>query len=416
MRPLMQLLFALRGHLLALGIAMALSVPGSVLAQDRSTKALESAGVLAFGPDNVLFVGDTKGAAVHAFALRPADITPQTSIYLGNARTFEGHDLVQSIDRKLAALLGTSADQIMINNMVVHRPSKQIFLSVHRGRGPDAIPVIVKVNDGRLEVLDLDKLPHSMIRIADAPGQETLEFGQRERNLAITDITYYQGEIFVAGISNEEFASKLRRIRYPFSDRVSTSSIEIWHSVHAEFETRAPIIRQMVRDIGGAPYLIAVYACTPLVRIPLAALQDGARVHGETIGELGYGNSPIDMVDYVDASDSKEYLLVTNNSRSATRIAVADVGRAAPMPVNVPNNFGPAGVAQFPIPMTGVLHLDLLDNQWAVAIRRPPADDKRVDLHTLPLPYFFDRADQIVEMNWPGGPDPFGYRSAGPKQ
>src|SRR5882757_9395510 len=151
MRPLMQLVFALRGHLLALGIAMALSVPGAVLAQDRSTKVLESAGVLAFGPDNVLFVGDTKGAAVHAFALRPADITPQTSIYLGNARTFEGHDLVQSIDRKLAALLGTSADQIVINNMVVHRPSKQIFLSVHRGRGPDAIPVIVKVNDGRLE-------------------------------------------------------------------------------------------------------------------------------------------------------------------------------------------------------------------------------------------------------------------------
>src|ERR1700676_2974160 len=87
MRPLMQLLFALRGHLLALGIAMALSVTGSVLAQDRSTKALESAGVLAFGPDNVLFVGDTKGAAVHAFALRPTDITAQTSIYLGKGRT-----------------------------------------------------------------------------------------------------------------------------------------------------------------------------------------------------------------------------------------------------------------------------------------------------------------------------------------
>src|ERR1700704_4574411 len=91
------------------------------------------------------------------------------------------------------------------------------------------------------------------------PSQETLEFGQRERNLAITDITYYRGEIFVAGISNEEFASKLRRIHYPFPDRVSTSSIEIWHSVHAEFETRAPIIKQMVRDIDGAPYLIAVY-------------------------------------------------------------------------------------------------------------------------------------------------------------
>jgi hypothetical protein len=416
MRRFMRTLYLVRGHLLALGMAVALSTPGSVLAQDKPAKVLESAGVLAFGPDNVLFVGDTKGAAVHAFELRPADITPQTNVSLGNARTFEGRDLIGGIDRKLAALLGTSADQIVINGLVVHRPSKQIFLSVHRGRGPDAIPVIVKVNDGRLEVLDLDKLSHSMIRIADVPGQETLEFGQRERSLAITDITYYQGEIFVAGVSNEEFASKLRRIRYPFNDSVSTSSIEIWHSVHAEFETRAPIIKQLVREIGGVPYLVAVYACTPLVRIPVAALQNGARVQGETIGELGYGNTPIDMVSYVDATDGKEYLLVTNNSRNATRIAVGDIGQTTPMPVNVSNNFGPAGIAQFPIPLTGVLHLDLLDEQWAVVIRRPPADDQRVDLHTLPLPFFFDRADQIVEMNWPGAPDPFGYHSVGPKQ
>jgi hypothetical protein len=61
-----------------------------------------------------------------------------------------------------------------------------------------------------------------------------------------------------------------------------------------------------------------VYACTPLVRIPVAALQNGARVRGETIGELGYGNTPLDMIDYVDAADGKEYLLVTHNSRNAT--------------------------------------------------------------------------------------------------
>jgi hypothetical protein len=151
------------------------------------------------------------------------------------------------------------------------------------------------------------------------------------------------------------------------------------------------------------------------VRIPVASLQGGARVRGETIGELGYGNTPIDMVGYVDATDGKEYLLVTNNSRNATRIAVADIGRTAPMPVNVPNNFGPAGVAQFPIPLTGARHLDLLDDQWAAVIRQHPARDEGLSLHTLPLPFFFDRSDQIVEMNWPGGPDPFGFHSAGTK-
>ena len=36
---------------------------------------LRSAGVLTFGPDNVLFVGDITAAAVHAFVLRATDIT-----------------------------------------------------------------------------------------------------------------------------------------------------------------------------------------------------------------------------------------------------------------------------------------------------------------------------------------------------
>jgi hypothetical protein len=97
----------------------------------------------------------------------------------------------------------------------------------------------------------------------------------------------------------------------------------------------------------------SIYACTLLVRIPLALLQDGSHVHGETIGKLGYGSTPVDMVRYVHATDSKEYLLVTINSRGATRVAFADIDQAAPMPVNVPHKIGPAGVPQYPIPLTG---------------------------------------------------------------
>ncbi len=48
---------------------------------------LRSAGVLAFGPDNVLFGGDIAGAAVHAFALRETDLTPQHASSLATSRT-----------------------------------------------------------------------------------------------------------------------------------------------------------------------------------------------------------------------------------------------------------------------------------------------------------------------------------------
>jgi DNA-binding transcriptional LysR family regulator len=93
----------------------------------RRSGPLRSAGVLAFGPENVLFVGDITGGAIHAFALRATDVTSQTDVELGNFHNFEGRDLVRSLDQKLAALFGTTYDQIVINDMVVHQPSQQIF-------------------------------------------------------------------------------------------------------------------------------------------------------------------------------------------------------------------------------------------------------------------------------------------------
>jgi hypothetical protein len=45
---------------------------------------LRSAGVLTFGPDSVLFVGDITGAKIHAFALRDGDLTSQADVISGN--------------------------------------------------------------------------------------------------------------------------------------------------------------------------------------------------------------------------------------------------------------------------------------------------------------------------------------------
>ena len=131
----------------ASAVAVAVSgvaVPESAVASSSARPGpLRSAGALAFGLDNVLFVGDIKGAAVHAFALRRQDLTHQTGAVLGNFHNFEGRNLVTSLDLKIGALLGTTYDNIVINDMVVHQPSQQVFLSVERGRGRDALPAIV---------------------------------------------------------------------------------------------------------------------------------------------------------------------------------------------------------------------------------------------------------------------------------
>jgi hypothetical protein len=394
--------------------AFGLSAVASVLpasAQVTNSGPLKSAGILAVGPDNVLFVGDITGAAVHAFALRATDVTSQQDVELGNFHNFEGRDLVRGLDQKLAALFGTTYDRIVINDMVVHQPSQQIFISVERGRSTDALPAIVKVNHGQLEVLELDRIPHSQIGIPNEPDAKAMLEFDTQRSFAITDVKYYNGEIFVTGVSNQRFASTLHRIPYPFNTQMATCTAEIWHPVHGEFETRAPIIRQLIKEVQGEPYLFAVYGCTPLVRFPVASLKDGAHVRGDVIGELGYGANPIDMLTFTDPFDQKEYLLVTIDTRSASRIAVVDLGTAEPEPTGGPIDFGPGGLGR----TQGLLpiiadHFALLNPKWAVQIHRHPKTGYRLDISSLAVPYFFERRDGMSEMNWPDGPDPFDYR------
>ena len=380
--------------------------------EPRSAGPLQSAGMMTFSPDNILFVGDIVGSAVHAFALRDTDFTSQKGVELGNFHNFESVDLVRGLDVKLAAFMGTTSDNVVINDMVVHQPTEQVFLSVERGRGPNPLPAIVKVNRGQLELLKLDGVPHSKTLIPNEPNKSArLEF-EPQRVYSITDIKYYNQELFVTGISNQRFASTLYRIPYPFTDQKATTTVEIWHPVHGEWETRAPIIRQLIREIDGEPHLFAVYGCTPLVRFPLAALKDGAHVRGEVIGELGYGSNPLDMFTFSNPFDQKDYLVVTIDVRGGAQIAVADLGTAPPEPTDRPIDFGPGGLGrtQRDLPIRAE-HIAILNSHWAVAAWRHPKTSYRLDLSTLMVPYFFDRRLGMAEMNWPDGPDPFQYRS-----
>ena len=53
----------------------------------------------------------------------------------------------------------------------------------------------------------------------------------RQRQESITQIGYIKGTVYVAGLSNEEFASKLRAIPFPFKDADKGASIEIYQLV-----------------------------------------------------------------------------------------------------------------------------------------------------------------------------------------
>src|SRR6516165_3023637 len=69
--------------------AVGLAMPGGLAVASDAPVArgvsgpMKSAGVLTFGPSNVLFVGDIVGSKVHAFALRDKDLTSQTDVISG---------------------------------------------------------------------------------------------------------------------------------------------------------------------------------------------------------------------------------------------------------------------------------------------------------------------------------------------
>jgi hypothetical protein len=117
------------------------------------------------------------------------------------------------------------------------------------------------------------------------------------------------------------------------------------------------------------------------------------------------------MLSFTDPFDQKEYLLVTIDVRSASRIAVLDLGMANPERTGGPIDFGPGGLGrtQGLLPINAE-HLAILNPKWAVEIHRHPKTAYRLDISTLMVPYFFERRDGMSEMNWADGPDPFRYR------
>ncbi|MEL6151576.1 MAG: hypothetical protein AAFR56_18255, partial [Chloroflexota bacterium] len=210
--------FAAVAIVMTLVIAMAAYLPATTT-QAQSAVELQSAGALEFGPDGVLFIGDSYGAQV--VAIETNDMTaPEVA---------EAPVLVERIDVELAALLGANPLDIVINDMVVNPASQNIYLTVHIGRTIDpgvALARFVK-NTGELEILDLSAFEMTSVDLPMAPAfEEELQYGHSERILTVTDLTYYDGDLLIAGVSNQEFESTLRRVSYPFTDDMMIASIE----------------------------------------------------------------------------------------------------------------------------------------------------------------------------------------------
>ncbi len=331
---------------------------------------LKSAGPLAFGPEGILFVGDPMGARVFALA------TGDTKMAKKPAPVN-----IEGLQDKLAALLGSSAEQILVNDLAVNPISKRVYLSVSRGRGPDAAAAIVTVDEsGKLAELNLGNIRHSAMALPNAPGAGEMDRrGQPVRLEAITDLQFIDGKVIVAGLSNEEFASNLRAIPFPFQSAGQSASIEIYHGSHGRFETNAPVRTFTSYTIKNKPQLLAAYTCTPLVRIPMSDLRAGSKVKGVTIAELGNRNRPLDMIVY--NKNGADFILMNNSSRGVMKMPAANLDGYEPIVAPTEKKGVPyETMAQW----KGVEQLDRFDNGHALMLVR--AEGGSLSLTTVGLP------------------------------
>ena len=337
----------------------------------QGTPNIKDLTTLAFGPNGILFVGDSQSAAI--FALDLNDNTPNK----------EAKQLrVTDVDEKIAGLMGATAKDIHIHDLAVNPVSQNVYLSVTRGEGNDAVQALLRIlPSGNIEDVSLQNIKFAKKEITSAVAVGAKDRrGRSLRAQAITDLAYTNGQLFVAGLSNEEFASTLRKVSYPFNESETAASLEIYHAAHKKYETHSPIRTLMTYQLNNTPHVLAAYTCTPLVTIPIDQLKNGNHVKGKTVGELGSGNRPLDMIAYKNGD--KEYILLANNNRALMKIDPANIEKTEAITTPVTERYGTSGVPFIATNQVGVQQMDNLNADHVIILKRE--SNGSLNLNSLP--------------------------------
>jgi hypothetical protein len=271
---------------------------------------------LTFGPEGILFIGDTKGGSIYAIETRDNE-----------EETKAAPIKIDKMNAKIAGMVGVAAKSLKLLDLAVNPVSQNIYVLVRREEGSQTRDLLFKIgNEANIEDVPLENIRYSKISIENAPGAEAKLWRRSARTYTITDISYAGGELFVSGLSNEEFASSLRRIPFPFTNTMATTGLQVYHVSHGANETHAPIHRFLPYEFDQEMHIVAGYMCTPLVTFPVPELKNGAKIIGKTVAELGAGNTPTGIISYKWAR--KSYILVGNNRHPLMKFNPQDIANA----------------------------------------------------------------------------------------
>jgi hypothetical protein len=361
------------------------------LAANASAADIKSVSRLAVGPGNVLFLADWKDAKIHALTLPDAPARPAGTAFN-----------ILDLEPLLSAQVGGA--KVTVEDMVARPGTGEVYIAVSYGRAK--APALIRVtSDRHARRLELKQAKTTSVALRDAPSASSVIWRDLpERSFTVTDMKWRDGELFIAGLSNQDFSSSLRRVKYPFDAKQTMASIEIYHTGHNLVETRAPIRAMSFATLAGRPYLIAAYTCTPIVTIPLDDIRDGAHLRGKTIAELGYGNTPAALIPYskTEGGQSRDYLMLLNFELGASAIPLSQVEAANAKPgIESVVQFGQlAGLEPTPAPLAGAIRIDNLDEQSFIVVRRRLEQD-RLQLVTIGKELSFRLTDFLSEYAFP---------------
>ncbi|MCA9123086.1 MAG: hypothetical protein H6822_01690 [Planctomycetaceae bacterium] len=336
---------------------------------------LKSAGPLAFGPDGILLVGDTKAATV--VAIDTGDASGESAKV--------SYD-IKALNEKVADVVGVGSQDVTINDVVVNPASGNVYISANANGKAS----IVRVEQtGALSQVKLEGIGVAKVALPNAPEDKVVGEGRRRGNArdeSITDLAYSDGKVLVSGVSPNPDGgrplSTVRELAFPLTSADTGVNVEIYHGAHGGLENFSTVRTFVPFNIDGKPSVLAGFTCTPLVRFDVSSLKSEKPVRGTTVAELGNRNRPYDMIVYEKGGES--WLLMANSARGVMKISTKDIGRSE----GITSPVGGGGVAgqkyETITELEGVVQLDRLnDNHAIIVVQR---EGGALDLATIDLP------------------------------
>ncbi|MFY0650565.1 MAG: hypothetical protein JXQ96_00960 [Cyclobacteriaceae bacterium] len=322
----------------------------------NGSPSIQSINSLEFGPQGILFLGDSKSASVFAIDTKDETVAEGSS-----------EIKVEGVDEKIASVLGANAEEIKIQDIAVNPISKKVYVAVQNADGNFAL---LRLQGTKFETVALDNVGYSSVNINNAIAADATDRrGRSQRVYAISDMEYQDDKLMLTGLSNQEFGSTFRSIPFPFTDSQEQASLEIYHAAHGKYETHSPIKTFTTAMINGKKHVIASYTCTPLVIFPVDDLKSGKHVKGRTVAELGNRNTPLDVITM--EKNGKSYLLMANSSRALMKIGLDQIEQfSGSLSERPKKTTGTAGVDFYAMNYVNVQQLEKLDDSRFIVLQR----------------------------------------------